>query len=826
MEADVYFVDCEGRGVGNALFVEIMADDRGFAMREYPSADLVELVKTYFSEEDRELVVDESLLPTRLACGVDQRQPPSLDVESALVGILQDERQSIGARSLKRYVGESAHAWEELVDEVRFSAIDASWALTRQRPVEDGIAMLAFNWIFVIQEVFTRVSRTTTRAGFWSWFIHPPSVQVPVTVPRVKERVTPGGQRGTPVPVAPHAGGDDVDLVAVAAGGISAMDVADTVDTLLGMFQRPDRCSPLNDPLPRGGSAQEEGLQLLVRWGVKPVATLGEHIVLPFARGSGTSTAIRSLGKAPFSWKFVAEHMSVGIFHVDAVGYTNYQVSFVKRLVGPTQGVDPITLLKAAAVNLDFQYGLLLTELAIERSQQLMGIRMQPRIINVAPSPIKSLVSPAPVQLVGRKHGRAALDVMDDGEDEEDRRFHQVRMTDSAGLSFVVSKNTSHLVGANQSIFMRTLIPKEERQRMFRMAFAHGVNSETVALYLEPSTILDAAADRLQRTHRRIGGHSVIRSKTVCFWGTIVDERFLCRLVLWVVNEFNSAEERRLCLEHFSSQHPPSTIKTCGELTDCIRNMLSTYDELWALGWKRSLEPLMVEYFENFEAFTNRSLDWGFASRMVMQYFYLLQCAAQNPDEGIRFNGRSVELVPSTRLKTPGDWLDFIVESFVPFCEASFSQDEMYNWNQRKLIQPAIVIYGAGQARHPPKGKGKAGGVGNGAPDTTKAGTEHKEKPGKETITSTVKFCVGDVFKHLGISSSMDATAKGACRGPKCTYTHTSACAARTYGHAAVFNGISAAIKHHSDSAKEAWAKAMQGRGRDLFQKPFGGEQG
>ena len=28
------------------------------------------------------------------------------------------------------------------------------------------------------------------------------------------------------------------------------------------------------------------------------------------------------------------------------------------------------------------------------------------------------------------------------------------------------------------------------------------------------------------------------------------------------------------------------------------------------------------------------------------------------------------------------------------------------------------------------------------------------------------------------------------------------------------------------EPAKEAWAKAMQGRGLDLFQKPFSGEQG
>ena len=151
------------------------------------------------------------------------------------------------------------------------------------------------------------------------------------------------------------------------------MDVEDTVDTILGVFQRPDRCSPLNEPLPRGGPTQDKGLQRLVRWGVKLVATLGEHIVFPFSRGNVATTAIRSLGRDPFSWKFVAEHMTVGIFHVDSVGYTNHQVSFVKRLVGPTQvfggGVDPITQLKAVAVNLDYQYGLLLTEHAIEHAR-------------------------------------------------------------------------------------------------------------------------------------------------------------------------------------------------------------------------------------------------------------------------------------------------------------------------------------------------------------------------------------------------------------------------------------------------------------------------
>ena len=148
---------------------------------------------------------------------------------------------------------------------------------------------------------------------------------------------------------------------------------------------------------------------------------------------------------------------------------------------------------------------------------------MQPRIITVVPSPVKQLMLPSAVQVVGRKHGRAAVEAMEESEDDEDRRFHQVRMTNGAGLSLVVSKNTSHLVGANQSVFMRSLISKAGRQRMFSMAFALGSNSETVAVYLDSSTIW---------TYHQIGGRSVIRSKGVCFWGKIVDERFLCRLTL------------------------------------------------------------------------------------------------------------------------------------------------------------------------------------------------------------------------------------------------------------------------------------------------------
>ena len=114
-----------------------------------------------------------------------------------------------------------------------------------------------------------------------------------------------------------------------------------------------------------------------------------------------------------------------------------------------------------------------------------------------------------------------------------------------------------------------------------------------MAVYLDSSTILDAAEERLQRTHHRIGGRNVIRSKGVCFWGKVVDERFLCRLTLWIVDGFNSVEERRLCLEHFSSQSSPTAITTCSELTD------QDQDEYVALGiWSQWTYVVQVDHFE------------------------------------------------------------------------------------------------------------------------------------------------------------------------------------------------------------------------------------
>ena len=61
----------------------------------------------------------------------------------------------------------------------------------------------------------------------------------------------------------------------------------------------------------------------------------------------------------------------------------------------------------------------------------------------------------------------------------------------------------------------------------------------------------------------------------------------------------------------------------------------------------------MVKYFESYESVTNTIHDWGYSARMVFQFFYQLQRAAQSPNDGIKFRGSTrVLLIGSTSFTT------------------------------------------------------------------------------------------------------------------------------------------------------------------------------
>ena len=230
---------------------------------------------------------------------------------------------------------------------------------------------------------------------------------------------------------------------------------------------------------------------------------------------------------------------------------------------------------------------------------------MQPRVINVVASPVKQTSAKPPVLAESRKRSSQSA-FFDD--DKGDRHPLPVMMTDMSGQRFVVSKYGTQLVGANLSILFRTM---------------------TTQGYQESASFFEAAE---RRTSSTIDVRDRIRSRNTCFWGRIVDERFLSRLVLFQLEGFDSAEPRKLCLEHFSSTINPPAVSTCAELVMCVRNMLVTYEELWMLEWRESLESMMTGYFERFEANENRFLD-------VMEFFYQLQRAAQQPKVGVVFAG-------------------------------------------------------------------------------------------------------------------------------------------------------------------------------------------
>jgi hypothetical protein len=99
--------------------------------------------------------------------------------------------------------------------------------------------------------------------------------------------------------------GSDVDLVTVATSQFSALDVDEIVVTILDTFQRPERCLNLNVPLPMGSPPMETGLQRLLFWGEMPAVVLADN---------KTSAVLRSLGNDPFSWKFLMENMTIGVF--------------------------------------------------------------------------------------------------------------------------------------------------------------------------------------------------------------------------------------------------------------------------------------------------------------------------------------------------------------------------------------------------------------------------------------------------------------------------------------------------------------------------------
>ena len=154
-----------------------------------------------------------------------------------------------------------------------------------------------------------------------------------------------------------------------------------------------------------------------------------------------------------------------------------------------------------------------------------------------------------------------------------------------------------------------------------------------------------------------------------------MDKDFLRKVALFTTEDFDSNGSHKLCMEHFSPDASPSAINECDELVRCLRGLLLTYDELWDVGWKKSLETTFMDFLENFERRKSIRLDWHYASRVVLSFFHHLQEAAQQPRVGISMVGQDTPLVRAERLASTEEWVPFMLEAFIPFCEGYFSTD-------------------------------------------------------------------------------------------------------------------------------------------------------
>lgn len=138
-------------------------------------------------------------------------------------------------------------------------------------------------------------------------------------------------------------------------------------------------------------------------------------------------------------------------------------------------------------------------------------------------------------------------------------------------------------------------------------------------------------------------------------------------------------------------------------------------------------------------------LDWHYASRIVLYFFYHLQEAARLPRTGIVMMGQDAPLVRAERLVGPDDWVPFMLEAFTPFCSYYFLHDQTWGWSTNKLALPQQQFYRAGSK---PRTGQKSSGGGGSSSSATAPGTEVTVE--SEATSSKLKFCVSDAFTFIG----------------------------------------------------------------------------
>ena len=431
----------------------------------------------------------------------------------------------------------------------------------------------------------------------------------------------------------------EVDLNAIAGSGFAVQSGRDLVATSTPLYATAALCGPQR-PCSTGCSPSSCGAIQASVLGELTIVVQGDSVVLPFATAE-KAEGIRAWlanGSGVFTWEYRLSVMSIGLFHVDVVGNNSYVVSFQKKLAGqgPVEE-DPMTRLMGVNVDLDSPVGLQLTEAARANCKGWLGMDVQCCIVPLLQSsPLKTNRQESErTPRSGLKRVRVEFD--DDLEEGEETvvMSQPNRLLDSAGNSVYVSKHQALIHGMNQSLLLRTVVSKDLRRSMFQETFTMGSGEESPAVYLEPGYIFRQAEDRKRQGSHSVGMGEALVSKGKLYWAKFVDKEFLLKIALFLLENFDSCAAKRVCMEHFSRSINPTPVSDCTELVDFLMGLFTTYDELWGLGWKKELGPTYVEFLEQYELKQSVRLDWHYASRVVLYFFYHLQEAARLPRTGI-----------------------------------------------------------------------------------------------------------------------------------------------------------------------------------------------
>jgi hypothetical protein len=200
---------------------------------------------------------------------------------------------------------------------------------------------------------------------------------------------------------------------------------------------------------------------------------------------------------------------------------------------------------------------------------------------------------------------------------------------------------------------------------------------------------------------------------------------------------------------------------------------------------------------------------------VVLSFFHHLQEAAQQPRVGIRMMGQDSPLIRTERLASTEEWVPFMLEAFIPFCEGYFSTDMLWAWGNKKLgVPPQQFCQAVHKQRTNPE-KGIGGGAGGRSSSSSSSASTGHETEDAGRAQAPLKFSIP--------RNTMDDKTLKQCGGLSCRFVHVSAGYPNTrYVHKEVFVGILTALTRMDKKVKTAWTDAMSGpQGGKVFKKPF-----